>query len=78
MRLVHMPKEKMTAEENAIRYFQDESYFDVLVESIARKSAEYAYAKIKEGKIRGTGNQIDCIIRRAVFGKIDAMDNARK
>jgi hypothetical protein len=71
-------KEKMTTKENAIRYFQDEPYFEVLVESVARKAAEYTYAKMVHDMTLGAGNKIDCIIRQAVFAKIERMQNVRE
>ena len=37
----------MTAEESAFKKFQDEPYFEVLIESIARSATDYAYSKIK-------------------------------
>ena len=43
----------MTAEESAFQKIQDEPYFEVLLQSVARKAAEYTYAKIKQGKTLG-------------------------
>lgn len=64
----------MTAEESAMKTFQDEPFFEVLLESVARKATEYAYAKIKHDKTLGAGNTIDCIIREQVFKKIGNLE----
>jgi len=63
----------MTAEESAIKKIQDESFFEILVESVARKAAEIAYFQIKHDKIIGAGNTVDCIIRKTVLKKIEKL-----
>jgi len=64
----------MTAEESAMKRFQDEPFFEVLIQSVARKATEYAYAKIKHDKTLGAGNTVDCIIREHVFKKIETLE----
>jgi len=64
----------MTAEESAFKKFQDEPFFEVLLESVARTAAEYAYAKIKHGKTLGAGNTVDCIIREQALKKIEKLE----
>ena len=64
----------MTAEESAFKKFQDEPFFEVLVESISTKAARYAYARIKQNMTLGAGNTIDCIIREHVFKNIERLD----
>jgi len=66
----------MTAEESAIERFQDEPFFEVLLESIARKATEYAYVKIKHAKTLGAGNAVDCIIREETFKKIEKLEKS--
>jgi hypothetical protein len=63
----------MTAEESAFERFCDEPYFEVLIQSIARKATAYTYAKIKCDKTLGAGNSIDCIIREQVFKTINKL-----
>ena len=70
-----MPEEKqMTAEESAFKKFQDEPYFEVLIQSVARKATQYAYARLKQNMTLGTGNAIDCIIREETLKKIERLD----
>ena len=64
----------MTAEESAMKRFQDEPFFEVLLESVARKATEYTYAKIKHDKTLGAGNTVDCIIREHTLKKIETLE----
>ena len=64
----------MTAEESAMERFSDEPFFEVLVQSIARKATQYAYAKLKLEKTLGSGNTVDCIIREETFKAIKRLD----
>ena len=75
MWLVHnMPKEKqMTTEEFAIERFQDEPFFEVLIQSVARTATKYAYAKIKHCMTLGAGNTVDCIIREQALKTIEKL-----
>lgn len=66
----------MTAEESAIKKFQDEAFFEVFLESIARTVAEYAYAKIKHNKTLGAGNTVNCIIREETLKKIEKLEKS--
>jgi hypothetical protein len=66
----------MTAEESAVKKFQDEPYFEILVQSITRKATQYTYAKIKCNKTLGAGNTIDCIIRNETLKKINSLENS--
>ena len=59
----------MTAEEYALKQFQDEPFFEVLVQSISRKAT--AYAKLQCNKTLGSGNALDCLIRETVFKSIE-------
>ena len=61
----------MTAEEYALKQFQDEPFFEVLVQSISRKATAYAYAKLQCNKTLGSGNALDCLIRETVFKSIE-------
>ena len=70
--------DKMTAEESAMKRFQDEPFFEVLLESVARKSTEYAYVKIKHGKTLGVGNTVDYIIREQVLKKIEKLEKSEQ
>ena len=67
----------MTAVESAFQKIQDEPYFEVLLQSVARKAAEYTYAKIKHGKTLGAGNAVDCIIRDETFKKIEKLEQKK-
>ena len=49
----------MNADESAFKKFQDEPYFEVLTESIARNAAEYAYAILIQKTNPGSGNHVD-------------------
>ncbi len=66
----------MTAEESAIERFLDEPFFEVLIESIARKATKYAYAKIKHDKTLGAGNAVDCIIREETLKTIEKLEKS--
>lgn len=68
----------MTAEESAFERFQDEPYFEVLIQSITRKAARYAFARIYCNKTLGAGNTIDCIIRDETFKEIAKLANAEQ
>ena len=68
----------MTAEESAVKKFQDEPYFEVLVQSITRKATQYAYARIYCNKTLGAGNAIDCIIRDETFKEIAKLANTKQ
>lgn len=56
----------MTAEESALKQFQDEPFFEVLVQSISRKATAYAYAQLVQKSNLGSGNTVDCIIKEQV------------
>ena len=64
----------MTAEESAFKKFQDEPYFEVLIESIARKATKYAYAQLVQKSNIGTGNTVDCIIKEQVQKTIKRLE----
>ena len=64
----------MTAEESAIEYFQDEPFFEVLIESISRKATKYAYAQIVQKTNLGAGNTVDCIIKEQVQNTIQRLE----
>ena len=64
----------MTAEESAFKKFQDEPYFEVLIESIVRSATEYAYSKIKYNMTLGAGTNVNCIIREQVFKRIECLE----
>jgi len=64
----------MTAEESAIKKFQDEPFFEVLLESVARQAVKFTYAKIKHGKTLGVGDTVDRIIRDAVLKQIEKLE----
>lgn len=64
----------MTAEESAIKRFQDEPYFEVLIESVARKATKYAYAQLIQKSNIGTGNTVDCIIKEQVQKTIKRLE----
>jgi len=64
----------MTAEESAFKKFQDEPYFEVLLESIARSATEYAYSKIKYDMTLGAGTTVNCIIREQVLKRIKHLE----
>lgn len=68
----------MTAEESAIEQFQDEPFFEVLIQSVARKATKYAYAKIRHGKTLGAGNTIDCIIREETLKEIEKLEKSEQ
>ena len=68
----------MTAEESAIERFQDEPFFEVLIESIARKATKYAYAKIRHDMTLGAGNTVDCIIREQVLKTIEKLEKSEQ
>ena len=68
----------MAAEESAIKKFQDEPFFEVLIESVARTATKYSYAKIRHGKTLGTGNTIDCIIREETFKMIEKLEKSEQ
>lgn len=74
-----MPKEKqMTAKESAMKRFQDEPFFEVLIQSVTRKATEYAYAKIKHDKTLGAGTTVNCIIREETFKKIEKLEKSEQ
>ncbi len=58
----------------AMKRFRNDPYFEVMVQSIAKKAAKYAYARIKLDETLGTGNEIDDIIREKVFQTIKRFD----
>lgn len=64
----------MTAEESAMRQFQDEPFFKVLIESISRKATKYAYAQIVQKTNLGAGNTVDCIIKEQVQNTIQRLE----
>ena len=64
----------MTAEESAIERFQDEPFFEVLIECIARKATNYAYAQLIQKSNIGTGNTVDCIIKEQVQKTIKRLE----
>ena len=68
----------MTAEESAIKKFQDEPFFEALIQSVARKAVEYTYAKIKHNKTLGAGNTIDSIIREETLKKIEKLEKSEQ
>jgi|SaaInlV_200m_DNA_6_1039755.scaffolds.fasta_scaffold56667_3 hypothetical protein len=63
----------MTAEESAMRQFQDEPFFEIMVKSIARSAADYAYSKTKYDMTLGAGTSVDCIIREHVLKRIEIL-----
>jgi hypothetical protein len=64
----------MTAKESAMRQFQDEPFFEVLIESISRKATKYAYAQIVQKTNLGAGNTVDCIIKEQVQNTIQRLE----
>ena len=64
----------MTAEESAMERFSDEPFFEVLVQSIARKATQYAYAQLIQKSNPGAGNTIDCIIKEQVLQTIHKLE----
>ena len=64
----------MTAEESAMKQFQDEPFFEVLIESISRKATKYAYAQIVQKTNLGAGNIVDCIIKEQVQNTIQRLE----
>jgi len=64
----------MTTEELAIKRFQDEPFFEVLIQSVARTATKYSYAKIRHDKTLGVGNTVDCIIREQALKTIEKLE----
>lgn len=67
---------KMPAEESAMKQFQDEPYFEVLIQSVARMATQYAYAQLVQKSNLGTGNTVDCIIKEQVQKTIKKLERS--
>lgn len=64
----------MTGEESAFKKFQDEPFFEILIESIAKKATKYAYAQLVQKSNLGAGNAVDCIIKEQVQKTIQRLE----
>ncbi len=68
----------MTAEQSAFKKFQDEPFFEVLIQSVARTAAEYTYARIKHDTTLGAGTTVNCIIRKESFKRIEKLEKMKQ